>query len=111
MWCVQLTDEWVEIHFPGQETVQNFKQNLIDALKIKAESDTQEAVRFAITNVISDLVDAEIPEFMIEEVAKNEFQAKLLQVGQKVRFALVLSLHAVSHWLTTGGCQPIHRPK
>ena len=84
---MQLTDEWVEENFPESGRVAGAREKLIEAAKFRSEAETQDRVRMALTAEISNLVDCEIPEFMVEEVAKNEFQAKLMEVGQKVRQA------------------------
>ena len=82
---VQVTDAWVETAFPGQGSLANLRNNLHQAVQLRAQQETQDRVRMAINNHLSNMVQVEVPECMIEEVAKNEFQAKLFEVGQKVR--------------------------
>lgn len=81
---VQVTDDWVQASFPGQVSVEGLRENLLHAQQVKTNTETKDRVRMAITMEIGNLVDCQIPEVMIEEVAKNEFQAKLLEVGSKV---------------------------
>lgn len=83
--CWQVTDDWVEATWPGQGSLANLKNNLLQAVQQRARHETQDKVRMAITHALSELVDVDIPDSMIEDVAKNEFQAKLFEVGQKVR--------------------------
>lgn len=80
----EVTDDWVQASFPGQVSVEGLRENLLHAQQVKTNTETKDRVRMAITMEIGNLVDCQIPEVMIEEVAKNEFQAKLLEVGSKV---------------------------
>lgn len=54
------------------------------AVQAEAQLNTDQKVRMEIMQELSDMVDTEVPEFMITQVAQNEFQAKLFEVGQKV---------------------------
>ena len=57
------------------------------AVQAEAQVNTDQKVRMEIMSGLSSMVDVEIPEFLITQVAQNEFQAKLFEVGQKVSSA------------------------
>ncbi|KAK9792725.1 hypothetical protein WJX73_008579 [Symbiochloris irregularis] len=80
----EVTDEWVSENVEGQGSVANFRNNLLQAVQAEAQVNTDQKVRMEIMRELSNMVDVEIPEFLILQVAENEFQAKLFEVGQKL---------------------------
>ena len=82
--CVQLTDEWVRTTLEGQGSVANLRNNLLQGVHSETQDATKQKVRMEIMEQLSDIVDAEVPDYLVTQVAQNEFQAQLFEIGQQV---------------------------
>ena len=62
----------------------DLREKLLEAERQQTVEDTADRVNEALSKAVSDILDVEVPESIIRDVASNEYQAQLLEAQAKV---------------------------
>ena len=81
---LQLTDELAKELLPGCSGVDDLWSQLIEAQRQFSKADLAQNVNTALLDAVADLIDCEVPEFMILNMAQHEYQKRLLEYQSMV---------------------------
>ena len=87
---VQLTDEVAKQLLPACGGVEDLRRQMLEAQSAISAVETANRVNEALTLAVSGIVDVDVPESMIQEVATNEYQAQLLEMQARVSLQMCL---------------------
>lgn len=76
----ELNDTLVQKVFPNLGTVEKLKAELTEATQQQAASQLHQLVVDKLARAVGDLVDADLPEAMINNTGEQEFQAHLMRL-------------------------------
>ena len=87
---VQLTDEVAKKLLPACAGVEDLRRQMLEAQTAISAVETANRVNEALTLAVAGIVDVDVPESMIQEVATNEYQAQLLEMQARVSLQMPL---------------------
>lgn len=87
MIALQLTDDVAKELLPGVQGVDDLWSQMIEAQRTLTREDLAQNVNNALVAAVGDIVECDVPEFLIRQAAENEYQRRLLEYQSSVSTA------------------------
>ncbi|KAK9816415.1 hypothetical protein WJX72_000020 [[Myrmecia] bisecta] len=84
----EMTDEWAREMDPSSSGFEELSQKLLNLQKAETAAATTRRIYDALNEAVAQAVDVEVPESLIQEVGKQDYQAKLLEMQAKGKLTL-----------------------
>ena len=93
---MQLSDEIAKEILPGCSSVDDLWTQLIEAQRSISKADLAQNVNSALLKAVADIVETEVPEYLVMDMAEKEYQQRLLQYQSSVSILSTLVLSPFS---------------